>query len=487
MRTFQLSDANSHKFWNIEVSGTNFTVTYGKVGSAGQTQTKSFASAELAQAEADKLIREKTKKGYVETTPKRPGSVVEAFEESLRANPQDLASACAYADYLAERGDPRGEFMQVQIALEDESLPRAKRDALQKQEADLLKKHEQSWLGPIAPFLLDPKLPRYEWRSEAITYRFRRGWLAELEIPLLDVEFTRALLRCAEARFLHKLHIHHGAYEFPEGDPRATEYADGSYAPGPDIDPAADAEDAAMHLLVKFPYFASVRILHLGNPVTDTFDDSDQCHTNGEIVYHYLKQMPHVEEIYLLASRVDADKIVALPMPHLRLFLYNHGHGYPLDKLAANPSLTSLTTLLCHPHALEYDDAEEGAYIRLAHLRALCRSPHLKSLTTLRLRLTDFGDAGAKELVESGILKRLNVLDLQGGCITDEGVRLLVGCPDLKNLQLLNLRSNGLTRAGEQAITATGVKADVSGQHTEAAGELGDGDIPEYLFEGDIE
>ena len=66
MRTFQYSDARSHKFWNIDVSGKSFTVTYGKVGSAGQSQTKTFPTPEKAQAEADKLIREKTGKGYVE-------------------------------------------------------------------------------------------------------------------------------------------------------------------------------------------------------------------------------------------------------------------------------------------------------------------------------------------------------------------------------------------------------------------------------------
>ena len=47
MRTFQFSDAKSHKFWNIEMSGTGFTVTYGKVGSAGMTQTASTLPAAI--------------------------------------------------------------------------------------------------------------------------------------------------------------------------------------------------------------------------------------------------------------------------------------------------------------------------------------------------------------------------------------------------------------------------------------------------------
>ena len=130
MRTFQFSDAKSHKFWNIEVKGNDFTVTYGKIGTSGQTQTKTFATPEKAQAEADKLIREKTGKGYVETTPKASVSTAEAFEKAIRTN--DETAWRAYADYLTEQNDPRGEFMQVQFALENDSLPKAERDALKK-------------------------------------------------------------------------------------------------------------------------------------------------------------------------------------------------------------------------------------------------------------------------------------------------------------------------------------------------------------------
>ena len=80
MRTFQFSDARSHKFWQIEVSGKSFTVTYGKVGTAGQTQTKTFPTPQKARDEADKLIKEKLKKGYTETTPKATASTGEALE-----------------------------------------------------------------------------------------------------------------------------------------------------------------------------------------------------------------------------------------------------------------------------------------------------------------------------------------------------------------------------------------------------------------------
>lgn len=39
---------------------------FGKIGTDGQEKTKDFASDALAQKDADKLIAEKTKKGYEE-------------------------------------------------------------------------------------------------------------------------------------------------------------------------------------------------------------------------------------------------------------------------------------------------------------------------------------------------------------------------------------------------------------------------------------
>lgn len=494
MRTFQFSDAKSHKFWNIEVSGDSFTVTYGKVGTAGQTQTKSFATAEKAQAEADKLIREKTGKGYIETTPQASVSDAEAFEKSLIANPHDTTGWGAYADYLAERGDPRGEFMQVQLVLENESLSKAERDKLKKQEAELLKKHEREWLGPLAAFTLDAgrdphRAARTRGDQDPVSYRFDRGWLGRVEFHNLTVNQARALGQSPDARLLRELVVETVDAEAPAGTQQ--QYIDSYYEPGPDIPADIDAyEDPGLHALCRCRHLGSVRVFQLGEgigrPEWNQGEEYYNCHTSGELAYHLVKQMPNLEELYLLAHRVDANKIFPLPLPNLRVLQLYHSRSYPLDKLAANTSLTNLTTILCHPHAMEYDDEETGAYIRLSHLRAICRSKHLGNLSVLQLRLSDFGDAGAKEIVESGLLKRLKVLDLQGGCITDEGARILAAAPALKNLEFLNLRSNALTQAGILALQGTGVKLDTAGQHNQT-GPFEEGDTPEYLFEGDIE
>ena len=65
-RRFEFSDGGSHKFWEISQAATDVTVRFGRVSTNGQTQTKSFADAVAATKHAEKLIAEKTAKGYGE-------------------------------------------------------------------------------------------------------------------------------------------------------------------------------------------------------------------------------------------------------------------------------------------------------------------------------------------------------------------------------------------------------------------------------------
>jgi DNA ligase 1 len=65
-RRFEFSEDKSSKFWEIAIDGTDVTVRFGRIGSSGQTQIKSFADTAAATRHADKLILEKTEKGYRE-------------------------------------------------------------------------------------------------------------------------------------------------------------------------------------------------------------------------------------------------------------------------------------------------------------------------------------------------------------------------------------------------------------------------------------
>jgi predicted DNA-binding WGR domain protein len=67
-RRFEFVEGSSSKFYEVAVAGTSVRVTFGRIGTAGQTQTKEFASLAEAQKHAEKQIAQKLKKGYVELT-----------------------------------------------------------------------------------------------------------------------------------------------------------------------------------------------------------------------------------------------------------------------------------------------------------------------------------------------------------------------------------------------------------------------------------
>ena len=366
--------------------------------------------------------------------------------------------------------------MQVQLALEDESLSAAARKKLHAQEKALLKKHEKEWVGDWADHFDAPTYPEGNGQvnhTGGRKYEFKRGILTTVQFGRLTVAAARAFVTAPQTRLVHELFIGDSSY-------------DEDFEPGPDIPEDAERAYAALHAIIRWPYLQNIRRFQFGWVADEVYEDfcGFQCHLGGDAVESFVKRMPHIEELLVFAHTRDLDKLVSLKMPQLRMLQLYHGWSFPLEKLAKNPSLTKLTHVFCHPHSLEYGDAP---YIRLAHLKAICKSPHLTSLTHLRLRCTDFGDKGAQEIVDSGILKRLKMLDLRHGCMTNKGAALLAGCPDLRNLEHLDLSRNALTKTGIDALKATMVPVELARQHKfTSAQDDEDGDL-QYLGAGDYE
>ncbi|OAI48010.1 hypothetical protein AYO44_08110 [Planctomycetaceae bacterium SCGC AG-212-F19] len=485
MRTFEFKEGKSAKFWNIELAVKAFTVTYGRLGTPGQKQTKRFPDAAKAQAAHDKLVAEKLGKGYVETSGKKAMSPLQkSLEQAILDNPDDLATHAAYADFLTEQGDPRGEFIQVQLALEDPQRSPKERKQLQAREKELLKKHGRDWLGELAPFLMGKDvtgLSKFQAKEQKIGFAFSRGWLETLAIKFLPVQLSRVLARAPESRLLRRLVIESQAYQNPIHDPSEIEELeeyDGWYEPGADA-PEMEYSGPGPYPLRRSPYLGNVRVFQLGEQVPEKEWQYPSCHTDGEVAVDLVKKMPRLEELYLLAHNVDTKVLFKLPtLTHLRVLQVYHCDNYPLDLLAKNAGLTNLQQLLLHPHGLD----DEEPYIRLDGLRAITRSPHLKSLTHLSIHCADVGDPGCQEIVNSGILKRLKVLDLRHGEVTDKGAAILAACPDLKKLELLDLNRNALTKKGQAALKKVGIPVKVDNQQT--ADDL---QYRMYLFEADPE
>jgi uncharacterized protein (TIGR02996 family) len=357
---------------------------------------------------------------------KKGDSLRTALEQALVAHPDDLASHMAHADHLSEQSDPRGEFIQVQLALEDPRRPAEERDSLRRREQELLEAHQAEWLGEAAPLFLGTDEaddlaceafgPDYYPGREGFRFQFVRGWLDSLHLGGFSTPLAEALGRCPTIGLLRQLTItssERGAYE---------------------ADPCYEA-------LARWPCLANLCRFQLGPQW-----DEDQCHIRGEGIGPAIARMSRLE----------------------------------LDVLAANSTLGNLITLSCWPHALEPDD--EQAYLRPEAFEALVRSPHLKSLMYLELYLSDIGDEAMAALVASGLLGRLRVLDLESGRISDEGARILAACPDVRRLERLRLAWNQLTPVGIGLLQRAGARLEADGQHTAAQIEAN-----EHLWEGDCE
>jgi uncharacterized protein (TIGR02996 family) len=467
MRTFVYRDGKSHKFWNVELRGRSLTVTYGRVGTKGRSQTTTFPDEAKAIKEHDRLVAQKLRKGYAETTPAAaPGSLRAALESALAANPDDLASHMAYADLLTEQGDPRGEFVRVQLALEDESVPAAQRKEPRRRERELLDAHEVEWLGKLAPLLLGtPDQQRalfaaelkpeyadrlgYTTREMEFRHTWARGWLDSFECDNLGVGMARKLGRAPAARLLRALVC--------RGDESAAVFR---YAAGPDV-PDGRGWFRPCEVLAHYPAVANVRVFQYGREA-DPEEDRYWSGTQFDRLAPLVGRMPRLEELSVFghiygreAGRPDLSALFSSPtLGNLRLLRYYHGHTYPLEALAANPALGRLTHLLCFPHsfAREIDRRTVRTAIGRAGVRAIVTSPHLTALTHLQLRCCDGGDPMVEDIVASGVLRRLKVLDLRHGHVTDRGARLLASCPEARNLEVLDLINNRLTPSGVAAL-----------------------------------
>jgi uncharacterized protein (TIGR02996 family) len=437
----------SLKFWNIALQGQRFTVRFGKVGTAGQTQTKDFQDEAKAKSEHDKLVAEKLGKDYVETTtaaPARPSDAVrEALEAAIRDDPDDVAAHAVLADYLQEHGDPRGELIAVQLALEDPKHSAAQRKKLREQESKLFLAHRREWLGPILEYAEDSGL-----LSERQT-SFRRGWLWALKLDSGggDDEYARlfqALAAAPQARFLHDLTIDR-------------------------------APEDSLKVLAKAAFAPSLRKLQVG-------EEQGYTHTGGAGLAALVSAFPRLESLLVYAHlrEDDAARLFAAPLPALRELEVCCTWHYPLDVLANNPTLTRLRRILFFPHMIE---GGPGAYLNAGGLRALGASKHLTALAELTFKLWDGGDAAADALVETGLLFRLERLDLTPGNLTDAGAQTLARALASRphRLRFLDLSANAVTPAGLDTLrAAAGVKVVCTGSHAP--------DSNDYLAcEGDAE
>jgi uncharacterized protein (TIGR02996 family) len=420
----------------------------------------------------------------------------DAFLADIIANPDDDNLRLIYADYLDERGDPRGEFIRVQIELarlapgqdvdsrrgfveggtlstanrvecvlaqvtaERAGLAHGRYPELKRREADLLDAHGERWAEPVRPFVLhDACVP---------SRMFRRGFIERVQVePVVLVEHGAVLFRQAPI-----VDVTLGG-SFEADEPIAEALAlpalgrlnalgvCGFDVPGPVLAALADARhlsrlswlalqvelgDAEAQTLANLPHLASLTDLHLEENNIGPYGVAALAASPhlGRLAGLYLGWNPVGNEglAYLGASPL-LDRLTTLDLGWCHI-----GDSPEVVALLESPCLAGLTTLYL----------ADNFRLQPAEVQALARSPHLRRLTTLDLFKVPLDQGSVRALATSPGLSHLTTLNLGLNFREAEGTaaaEVLAAAPSLGHLAALNSCNNGVGPAGTVALASS--------------------------------
>jgi uncharacterized protein (TIGR02996 family) len=324
-----------------------------------------------------------------------------AFLDAIRAAPDDDAPRLIYADWLDERGDPRGEFIRVQCERTRllETDPRL--SALTARALQLLRANWESWVVPLRAFIgRDPARHDAGWVAQPFhpcrLAEFRRGFIDRLPVEAeAFVADADALIRLAPLRHVQFWGVGPFA-EAVAASPQLAgletlEFVD--YFVAPLTTAGARAFAASPHLGGLRGFYAA------SNDVTD----------DGVRALAAAPWLAGLDDLSLIDNGLTAGSVRALaaarPPPRLlSLSLDRNSIGDEgVEALAAWPGLARLTFLGLR----RCDLGPRG-------VAALAASPYLGGLTHLRLSSNRLDDAVVETLTAASFwpaLRRLEISD----------------------------------------------------------------------------
>jgi len=344
------------------------------------------------------------------------------------ADPDDDEPRFIYADYLQQRGDPRGELIALQCR-----AARDPNDEVAHRALNLFDVDESRWLGA--------------WHGDAIAWRFHKGFVHQLTIPIDSFIILGELLFSRES-FPHEL-VHLRSLELRE--PRGT-------------------DEPSLSSLVAILERLRLHTLSLGLVVrTDLASALASSPALAHLTTLRLSEATHDDNVPTLLCRGVSDRFHTLELVncHLtygeatslasaarfaqvrRLDLTSGGPLYPnvlgvdgiVELLTANSRLTSLEL-----HANRYYEPGDNPYTfgeRVVRGVLGDRQPPLVELGLGNTVTLTEDVAGLARIVT------LQRLDLRGNWIEDPALDTLLGLP---NLTTLNLAHTRITAAGAQRI-----------------------------------
>ncbi len=377
-RRYELVEGTSAKFWQIELQGASFTTTYGKLGTAGQSTTKSFADEAAAKKEHDKLVAEKTKKGYA------------------------LVSGGGGGEGGGGGGGGGGGAGHARAGT-------AFRMADLEQLDDRPFEHSETFMGlKVAPY--DPE-------EGGLKDAARRAWRVGLEEGEIDawLELWSQFVADPNAGKVKAVVV-------------------GTWAePGTSMDPGSPEAVRLIQAICEAKgALTSLAALFLCDIHADEQEVSWQ---NLADVSPLLQAYPNLQHLRVrgAASQPGMGQLRSERLRSLQLEGSNHPQAV-VEQVAAGdlPALEHLEVWLGPD---EYAGAKD-----LSALTPVLSGKLFPSLRYLGLRDSDVADEVARAAAQAPLLDRLEVLDLSLGNLGDEGAEALLASPAVARLKKLDLR-----------------------------------------------
>lgn len=161
-----LRNFSENAFLELTLEGERLVRRYGRLETSGKQQVRTFNNDRAARRAKWRAFWRAIISGY------EPGWSDPGLVRAIAEAPDDPSNYLVYADWLSERGDPRGELIAVQHALED--APAARRPELEERQTVLLATN---------PYLFGtwPDM-RLEWRN---------GFVRRVAMTIPDADRTK--------------------------------------------------------------------------------------------------------------------------------------------------------------------------------------------------------------------------------------------------------------------------------------------------------
>lgn len=360
----------------------------------------------------------------------------EALEAALVATPDDIALHSAYADLLLEEGDPRGEYIRLQLAKEDRNQSRDKLLQYDQAMLELRLRHEQEWLGELWQFMQRPPSARSIAvpMESNVSVSWRRGWIDSIRIGQLSDSLVRTIAVNPFTRLLGSFAVIQNQQSM---ETRTAPYE--------------MLVQVSLQPLVHTGRLTNLRHFELGSV-------EERAAAEGYAIDDAVQVMTSLESIKLCVDQFSESRL--FDGDYSKIHTIDITYNNPRCRfhlLGMNDRLPNLRRLSLDTVAVMPDRGELGSErepITPTDLSMFFRSKRLTALEYLTFRNGEFGDAGVEELLASGFIARLKGLDLCRCNITDAGAELLARHPHIRQLDYLHLDNNLLSPVGLDVLDA---------------------------------